>query len=250
MTDYLCNRLYTLPERQVELYLSQLTQLCIHKGAGSSLERVIVDLCAQSLRIAVKTYWLLLAISQDLPKDTHVVAFRDACEQAALEGHWQLPFKQTRLPAPLSPNKQRPSSGAAGPAGQRTPPQPSPSGSFTQAARPGWAISPDPRQSISGGGADSWPLSPDATDSRPMSPDGLGGGLYSSVFMDTGVEGLIYGEPEHSLRDTRCGRWRLQRAGRAVAAAGCRFCWCCCLFCVALLLEGLGGTSGCCCSNL
>lgn len=51
--DYLCNRLYTLPERDVEHYLGQLTQLCIQRP-GSSLERVLTDLCAQSLRIAVK----------------------------------------------------------------------------------------------------------------------------------------------------------------------------------------------------
>ncbi|PRW56340.1 phophatdylinositol 4-kinase [Chlorella sorokiniana] len=105
--DYLCNRLYGLPEREVERYLSQLTQLCFQRP-GSSLERVIIDLCAQSLRIAVKTYWLLLAISQDQPKNTHVAALRDACEQAALEGHWQLPFKQSRLPAPLGSPTKRP----------------------------------------------------------------------------------------------------------------------------------------------
>lgn len=52
--DYLCNRLYTLPERDVERYLSQLTQLAIQRGPNSSLGRVIVGLCAQSLRIAVK----------------------------------------------------------------------------------------------------------------------------------------------------------------------------------------------------
>lgn len=34
-------------------------------------------------------------------------------------------------------------------------------------------------------------LSPDVP-SRPLSPDGLGNGIFSSVFMDTGVEGLIY----------------------------------------------------------
>ncbi|KAL4457452.1 hypothetical protein ABPG75_012317 [Micractinium tetrahymenae] len=177
--DYLCNRLYTLPERDVERYLSQLTQLAIQRGPNSSLGRVIVGLCAQSLRIAVKAYWLLLAISQDHPKDAQVVALRDACEQAALEGHWQLPFKQSRLPPPLSasPVKRRADGG-------RTPLLLSPSDSFSA------------RRSRSAGGL---PLSPDG-DSRPMSPDGLGGGLYSSVFMDTGVEGLIYSSPPPELR--------------------------------------------------
>jgi hypothetical protein len=51
--DYLCNRLYTLPEKDMERYLSQLGQL-VYLRPGSSLERVLVDLCAQSLRIAVK----------------------------------------------------------------------------------------------------------------------------------------------------------------------------------------------------
>lgn len=53
MLDYLCNRLYTLPEKEVERYLSQLCQLVLLRP-GSSLEKVMVDLCAQSLRIAVK----------------------------------------------------------------------------------------------------------------------------------------------------------------------------------------------------
>ena len=51
--DYLCNRLYALPEAGLEKYLSQLIQLIIIKPYGP-LERVVVDLCAKSLRIAVK----------------------------------------------------------------------------------------------------------------------------------------------------------------------------------------------------
>ena len=59
-----------------------------------------------------------------------------------------------------------------------------------------------------------------------MSPDGLGGGLYSSVFMDTGVEGLIQAPPDHrSLRETRQHvvspqPSSLDLAGDADAAAG------------------------------
>lgn len=127
VTDYLCNRLYTLPEEQVEGYLSQLCQLIINRP-HSPLERVLVDLCARSLRIAVKVrraagappaaspcagsaalrargraakrawpptrcsapqvYWLLLAISQDNPKNRHAADMRDKCERAALEGFW------------------------------------------------------------------------------------------------------------------------------------------------------------------
>lgn len=148
-----------------------------------------------------QTYWLLLAISQDLPKDAHVAALRDACEQAALQGHWQLPFKQSRLPPPLSmsPAKRR-----GGASSQASPLLISPTGSFTHLQRPGWVLSPEPRR---GGLSDSQQmLSPgDGGDSRPMSPDGLGGGLYSSVFMDTGVEGLIYSVPQmdEELREHR-----------------------------------------------
>ncbi len=268
--DYLCNRLYTLPERDVERYLSQLTQLAIQRGHTSSLGRVIVGLCAQSLRIAVKVgcrgrkkggrggprcsaappaafvltggpqesgyrstgqvawpqllcaalcvaskhqvvkrhdalpglqaYWLLLAISQDHPKDAHVAALLESCEQAALQGHWQLPFKQSRLPPPLSasPLKRRSDS-------SRTPLLLSPNDSFSA------------RRS-----AGAYPMSPDG-DSRPMSPDGLGGGLYSSVFMDTGVEGLIYSSPPpesrevepRDLRAIRCALWHCPLARSA-----------------------------------
>ncbi|KAK9837506.1 hypothetical protein WJX81_007387 [Elliptochloris bilobata] len=101
VTDYLCNRLYTLPEEQVEVYLSQLCQLIINRP-HSPLERVLVDLCARSLRIAVKVYWLLLAISQDNPKSKHAAEMRDRCERAALEGFWDPPFRDPKL-VPISP---------------------------------------------------------------------------------------------------------------------------------------------------
>lgn len=51
--DYLCNKLYDLPEHDIERHLSQFCQLIAYKPGGS-LERVIVDLCSKSLRIAVK----------------------------------------------------------------------------------------------------------------------------------------------------------------------------------------------------
>jgi hypothetical protein len=35
-----------------------------------------------------QTYWLLLAISQDQPRNKHIAAVRDRCEMAALEGYW------------------------------------------------------------------------------------------------------------------------------------------------------------------
>lgn len=224
--DYLCNRLYGLPEADVERYLSQLCQLCVSRPR-SPLERVMVDLCAQSLRLAVKTYWLLLAISQDQPRNTHVAQLRDWCEQAALEGHWELPFHDSRLL--LSPVRSRvnmvallSSGGAAaagagllansaGVAGASTPHSPEAPGlrghaalAATLAGTPvpsgggGWRGSVDGLASAFSPGR---PLSPDVP-SRPMSPEGLGGGLFSTVFMDTGVEGLMYEEPPN-LRLTR-----------------------------------------------
>lgn len=55
MQDYLCNRLYSLPEAGIERYLSQLCHLMVTRP-GSSLERVMVDLCARSLRVACKVH--------------------------------------------------------------------------------------------------------------------------------------------------------------------------------------------------
>ncbi len=39
-------------------------------------------------RSAPQVYWLLLAISQDNPKNRHAADMRDKCERAALEGFW------------------------------------------------------------------------------------------------------------------------------------------------------------------
>ncbi len=36
----------------------------------------------------MQTYWLLLAVSQDQPKNKYVAELRDCCERAALEGSW------------------------------------------------------------------------------------------------------------------------------------------------------------------
>lgn len=168
---------------------------CAARQQGASLQASTLSFITPcNVAAPLQTYWLLLAISQDLPKDAHVAALRDACEQAALEGHWQLPFKQSRLPAPLSvsPGKR---GGSGGLGHTLSPLLLSPSDSFTARS------------------SSRMPLSPDG-DSRPMSPDGLGGGLYSSVFMDTGVEGLIYNatppsdrheQPPHDLRAVRWG---------------------------------------------
>jgi len=180
----------------------------------------------------LQTYWLLLAISEDNPRDEHVSMLRDACEQAALEGHWvgaragrlpsfffsfffhfrpqacsshpllcrcvqDLPFKDAKLPPPNPRSQlhrflrlrqlQQPSDGAGTPGSGGTP----------EAVR---GISIDGLSPERAGPRfleqwDGEAMSPELS-SRPTSPDGLGGGIYSSVFMDTGVEGLMsYEEP-------------------------------------------------------
>lgn len=43
---------------------------------------------AEANMLVVQTYWLLLAVSQDQPKNKYVAELRDCCERAALEGSW------------------------------------------------------------------------------------------------------------------------------------------------------------------
>lgn len=211
--EYLCTRLLSLPEADLERYLSQLSQLCISRP-GTALEGVLIELCARSLRIAVKTYWLLLAISQDNPRNRHVSTLRDRCEQAALEGHWDLPFKNSKLPplqlglrsreiisgqtAFASANSSSTLYSCISP-NNATPPRmitPPPrrhqiAGEDVRGSSP--TLDEVPRLFVARSGA----LSPDVPP-RPLSPDGLGSGIFSSVFMDAGVEGLIQ-EPEHHI---------------------------------------------------
>ena len=191
--EYLCRRMYSLPECEVESYVSQLCQLCVSKGGDTEVENLLVDLSSNSLNIAVKIYWILLAIAQDRPGDEGLAKLRDRCELAGLAGHWQLPFKDAALPAPLPRRMNRfmrySQNG-----------QPSVHGSAEL-----MGSSPDPlmetRHSLEAGG-------------RDVSPDGLGTGLFSSVFVDTGVEGLLYDEPGPLIDE---GQDRQQRVSASVS---------------------------------
>ncbi|KAL0039390.1 hypothetical protein WJX79_005779 [Trebouxia sp. C0005] len=179
--DYLCNRLYGLPEAGVERYLSQICQLVISRPFGS-LERVLAALCASSLRIAVKVYWLLSAIAQDQPKNKAVGELRDNCERAALEGSWEPPFRDNKL-LPLSPPRSR------------LPISPSYGSSLrSRLSRENIVISP----------VGSRCTSPEAP-TRPTSPDGLGGGMYTSYGMSQGLEGLICASPSAVRRNSLAG---------------------------------------------
>ena len=117
--EYLCQRVYNLPESDVEPYVSQLCQLYVSKGGDDQVEQLLIDLCANSLNIAVKTYWILLAISQDYEvgggvgdrsareKTKEIVdSLKDRCELAGLQGHWEIPFKEARLSPVALPSRR------------------------------------------------------------------------------------------------------------------------------------------------
>ena len=65
-----------------------------------------------------QVYWLLLAISQDNPKNKHAAEMRDRCERAALEGFWVRACARAPPLRPCAGALLR-SSGAADPAGAR-----------------------------------------------------------------------------------------------------------------------------------
>lgn len=77
--DYICNRIYTLPENGIEKYLSQLC---------------ITDLCSRSLRLSIKVHWYLQAAFEDRPDRTDLSALRETCEKAAVQGRWEAPFRR------------------------------------------------------------------------------------------------------------------------------------------------------------
>uniref|UniRef100_A0A061QT63 1-phosphatidylinositol 4-kinase n=1 Tax=Tetraselmis sp. GSL018 TaxID=582737 RepID=A0A061QT63_9CHLO len=102
--DYICNRMYGMQEDSVERYLLQLTAMAAARP-GSAVERLMLDLCSRSLRIAAKTYWLFLSLAQDAPEDARMQWLRDRAEQSALEGTWLPPFQDPRTLS--SPTRQR-----------------------------------------------------------------------------------------------------------------------------------------------
>jgi hypothetical protein len=136
-----------------------------------------------------------------------------------------LPFKDAKLPAPSSRKHNRflrlqqlpPPDGLAASAPISTP------GGGAPHASPSLSVSLSAHASEDAGW-DGAAQSPEIV-SRPMSPDGLGDGIFSSVFMDTGVEGLIYGgssPPEmHEHRCDGIPSMRMQPSNQKSPAA-CR----------------------------
>eukprot|EP00240_Pyramimonas_obovata_P003687 CAMPEP_0118940318 /NCGR_PEP_ID=MMETSP1169-20130426/31153_1 /TAXON_ID=36882 /ORGANISM="Pyramimonas obovata, Strain CCMP722" /LENGTH=362 /DNA_ID=CAMNT_0006884779 /DNA_START=160 /DNA_END=1245 /DNA_ORIENTATION=- len=91
--DYICNRMYSLPEKGIEMYLSQMVTMVCERKKGSALERCIIDLCSRSLQLAVKVHWYLLAASEDRPNDLKLKELQKKCETAAIEGNWEAPLQ-------------------------------------------------------------------------------------------------------------------------------------------------------------
>lgn len=85
--DYLCNRMYTLPLSGIENYLFQLCYMLVHMPSPS-LERYIIDMCAKSLRIAIKVQWFLMAEAEDVDDSTDIVKLQEKCQIAAMNGDW------------------------------------------------------------------------------------------------------------------------------------------------------------------
>ncbi|CAH2073437.1 unnamed protein product [Thlaspi arvense] len=86
--DYLCNRMYTLPLSGIESYLFQICYMMVHKPSPS-LDKFVIDICAKSLKIALKVQWFLLAEVEDSDDSEGVSRIQDKCQTAAtLLGEW------------------------------------------------------------------------------------------------------------------------------------------------------------------
>ncbi|KAL1196304.1 Phosphatidylinositol 4-kinase beta 2 [Cardamine amara subsp. amara] len=86
--DYLCNRMYTLPLSGIESYLFQICYMMVHKPSPS-LDKFVIDICAKSLKIALKVHWFLLAELEDSDDNEGISRIQERCQIAAtLMGEW------------------------------------------------------------------------------------------------------------------------------------------------------------------
>jgi len=115
MIEQLCRRMLALPDSGVKRYLSQIIMLQIIRPSDA-LRQTIVDLCGRSLRLATKTCWLLNAAAGDSDDPRPILELRGQCEQAALAGKWEPPFRclspmldraLTLDDLPISPHRAR-----------------------------------------------------------------------------------------------------------------------------------------------
>ncbi|KAG2327060.1 hypothetical protein Bca52824_009788 [Brassica carinata] len=104
--DYLCNRMYTLPLSGIESYLFQICYMMVHKPSPS-LDKFVIDICAKSLKIALKVHWFLLAELEDSDDNEGISRIQEKCQIAAtLMGEWSpLMRPQSEVSTPGSKNQ-------------------------------------------------------------------------------------------------------------------------------------------------
>ncbi|WZZ44169.1 hypothetical protein YC2023_040428 [Brassica napus] len=104
--DYLCNRMYTLPLSGIESYLFQICYMMVHKPSPS-LDKFVIDICAKSLKIALKVHWFLLAELEDSDDNEGISRIQEKCQIAAtLMGEWSpLMRPQNEVSTPGSKNQ-------------------------------------------------------------------------------------------------------------------------------------------------
>lgn len=84
LQDYLCNKLYAMPEPEVERYLLQFVYLAVSRP-GSALERTIVAFCSKSFTIAIKVLLTLDATDEsDVGCSSYLPSYLAEC-QATLQ---------------------------------------------------------------------------------------------------------------------------------------------------------------------
>eukprot|EP01132_Coremiostelium_polycephalum_P004860 gene4860-6057_t len=72
--DYLCNKLYSLEDKDIDFFITQICILLINqphdqKSSFSSLARFVLDRCAKSMRFAIKACWIFQAFEEDGAKN-------------------------------------------------------------------------------------------------------------------------------------------------------------------------------------
>ncbi|RID76932.1 hypothetical protein BRARA_B03880 [Brassica rapa] len=104
--DYLCNRMYTLPLSGIESYLFQICYMMVHKPSPS-LDKFVIDICAKSLKIALKVHWFLLAELEDSEDSEGIGRIQEKCQIAAtIMGEWSpLMRVQSEVSTPGSKNQ-------------------------------------------------------------------------------------------------------------------------------------------------
>eukprot|EP01096_Ripella_sp_DP13-Kostka_P006490 TRINITY_DN2324_c0_g1_i2.p1 TRINITY_DN2324_c0_g1~~TRINITY_DN2324_c0_g1_i2.p1 ORF type:complete len:849 (+),score=275.90 TRINITY_DN2324_c0_g1_i2:188-2548(+) len=86
--DYICNRLFSMPDDEIEFYLVELVSMVIHNhGDSDALERFILEKCSKSIHFALLVSWLFCASADDSPAAAKKCdQMQRKCEQAVVHG--------------------------------------------------------------------------------------------------------------------------------------------------------------------